>query len=61
MKKSLLFASCTFAIVLLAVVAYAQPVPPNSPSSVPIDGGLSLLLAAGAGLGLKKAWNKQKK
>lgn len=60
MKKTLFFASCTFAIVLLAVVAQAQPVPPNNPNSVPIDGGLSLLLAAGAGLGLKKAWDKYK-
>ena len=60
MKKTLLFASCTFVIILLAVVANAQPVPPNNPSSVPIDGGLGLLLAAGAGLGLKKAWNKYK-
>jgi len=60
MKKTLLIASFTFAIILTAAVAYAQPVPPNNPNSVPIDGGLSLLLAAGAGLGLKKAWDKHK-
>ena len=27
---------------------------------MPIDGGLSILLAAGAGLGLKKAWDARK-
>jgi hypothetical protein len=29
-------------------------------AGVPIDGGLSILLAAGAGLGLKKAWDARK-
>jgi len=40
-------------------VALAQPPPPPiNPAAVPIDGGLGLLLAAGAGLGLKRAWKK---
>jgi hypothetical protein len=43
----------------------AQPPPPDDPNNVgggtggagvPIDGGLGILMAAGAGLGLKKAW-----
>jgi len=38
----------------------AQPTPPGSPADVPIDGGLSLLAAAGAALGAKKAWNARK-
>lgn len=31
-----------------------DPNGPNSPNDVPIDGGLSLLLAAGVGYGVKK-------
>lgn len=42
-------------------IALAQPPPPPvNPSAVPIDGGLSILLAAGAGLGGYKAWKKSK-
>jgi hypothetical protein len=29
-------------------------------AGVPIDGGLGILMAAGAGLGLKKAWEARK-
>jgi hypothetical protein len=49
-------------IGLLFVVQYAhaQPPPPPSPTDVPIDGGLSLLIAAGAALGGKKAWDNRK-
>jgi hypothetical protein len=39
--------------------AQGPPPPPPNPAAVPIDGGLSLLLAAGAGLGARKMW-KQK-
>ena len=40
-------------------VALSQPPPPPiNPAAVPIDGGLGLLLAAGAGLGLTRAWKK---
>jgi len=57
------------ALVLCAQVTLAQPPPPDDPNNVgggtggagvPIDGGLSILLAAGAGLGLKKAWDARK-
>lgn len=34
---------------------------PGSPESCPIDGGLSLLIAAGIGIGAKKAYDKRKK
>jgi len=49
-------------VILLCVSTYAlaQPTPPGSPADVPIDGGLSLLAAAGAALGAKKAWNARK-
>ena len=49
-------------VMMSAQVAMAQPPPPDDPNNVtggagvPIDGGLSILMAAGAGLGLKKAW-----
>ena len=39
------------AILFLPTVVSAQPIDPND---VPIDGGLSLLLAAGAAYGVKK-------
>ncbi|HCX23070.1 MAG: hypothetical protein CMB80_20465 [Flammeovirgaceae bacterium] len=37
--------------ILLVVPAFAQP---GAPPATPIDGGLSLLLAAGGAYGLKK-------
>jgi len=44
----------------VANLSTAQPPAPPQPAAVPIDGGLSLLLAAGAGLGAKKAWDARK-
>ncbi|TNE80527.1 MAG: hypothetical protein EP332_07255 [Bacteroidetes bacterium] len=38
-------------LMTLAEVAMAQPLPPPNPT--PIDGGLSLLLAAGGALGYR--------
>jgi len=43
-------------IVMFALPLLAQKSNPN----VPIDGGLSLLLAAGAGYGIKEIYNKKK-
>ena len=68
-KTSLLCILATVALVLSAQVAMAQPPPPDDPNNVgggtggagvPIDGGLGILMAAGAGLGLKKAWEARK-
>lgn len=44
------FAFCAFSLFVLGVYsAAAQPPPPHDPNDVaPIDGGLSLLLGAGA-------------
>ncbi|MFN3528992.1 MAG: PID-CTERM protein-sorting domain-containing protein [Bacteroidia bacterium] len=56
LKAALLFTLC----LIVSQVALAQPPPPVNPSAVPIDGGLSLLLAAGAGLGAKKMWGIRK-
>ena len=55
-------------IVLLMVGApflgFAQPVDPGCDPldpACPIDGGLSLLIAAGIGVGAKKAYDSRKK
>jgi hypothetical protein len=60
MKKFLNITLAIVALIVMSQVAMAQPPPPASPAAVPIDGGLSLLLAAGAGLGAKKAWDARK-
>ncbi|MCH8553678.1 MAG: hypothetical protein LAT76_00860 [Schleiferiaceae bacterium] len=57
MKISKLTAFLTLAFVSSAAV-YAQPFNPSDP--VPLDGGLTLLLTAGAVYGAKKAYDKYK-
>jgi hypothetical protein len=48
----------TIAFSLMASYAYSQP---NFPEDgVPIDGGLSILLAAGVGYGAKKMYESRK-
>lgn len=54
MNKLISISLAIVAFVIISQVAMAQPPPPTNPAAVPIDGGLGLLLAAGAGLGLKK-------
>jgi len=39
----------------------AQPDPGRDPSGAPIDGGISLLVAAGIGYGVKKVRDARKK
>lgn len=49
-----------FISLLLPGIATAQtdpPPPPTDPIDTPIDGGVSLLLAAGIGYGLKRVKN----
>lgn len=48
--------------LLMQTICYAQ-LPPDGPDTVdvPIDGGLSLLLAAGVGYGVKKVRDQRKK
>ena len=55
MKKQIL----TLALVLIAVGLYAQPGNPNNP--VPLDAGLSILIAAGAAYGAKKVSELRKR
>jgi hypothetical protein len=52
----------TFCFVTLPVIyALAGPHSPGSDPGAPIDGGISLLVAAGVGYGIKKVYNKKKK
>lgn len=64
MKLSSYFATLCFALVLtcLPSLLWAQPGGggPDPDPQVPIDGGLSLLVAAGVGYAVKKAYNKRK-
>jgi hypothetical protein len=53
----------TSALLLASAVVnsiMATPLPPG-PSIIPIDGGISLLLAACAGYGAKKIYDSRKK
>ena len=60
MKKTLLKYRIVILVccICLPMFTYAQPDPPND---TPIDGGLSLLLAAGAAYGVKKYRDNRKK
>jgi len=55
MKKFL----TTLCLLTVVIVAFAQPGNPNNP--VPLDGGISLLIAAGAAFGAKKIYDIRKK
>ncbi len=57
--QNLLVLSVILFISLLPTVAFAQD--PGGGPDVPIDGGLSLLLAAGAAYGVKKYREGKKK
>ena len=46
--------------MLLSISVFAQPVDPPEPD-VPIDGGISLLIAAGALYGSKKIYDARRK
>ena len=54
MKKIFLTSAYTFLLILTASALRAQLPPNPADPDVPIDGGITLLLAAGAGYGLKK-------
>ena len=55
-KRILLSIIVIFIVILLPILASAQQIDPTpgEPEGVPIDGGLSLLVAAGVGYGAKK-------
>lgn len=57
MKTRIIFILTSLFSPILMMSAFAQ----GSPPATPIDGGLSLLLAAGGVYGLKKLADKRKK
>lgn len=65
-SKFLFLFILTFGIVSLCVALPPPPPPPEEdpgcwpPPCIPIDGGISLLIAAGAIYGGKKLYSKQK-
>ncbi|MCF6364616.1 MAG: hypothetical protein L3J35_00260 [Bacteroidales bacterium] len=62
MKKTLLALVFVFTLLVLPIFiknASAQP-PPPPPQDIPIDGGLFLLIAAGATYGARKLYKQQK-
>ncbi len=62
MKKILLAFALIFTLMVLPALvkdASAQP-PPPPPQDIPIDGGLFLLIAAGATYGARKLYKQQK-
>jgi hypothetical protein len=62
MKTSLLKVLGLLSIVLvLSLPAMAQDNFPDPEDDIPLDGGLTLLLAAGAGYGAKKLRDNKKK
>jgi len=62
MKKILFVLVLVFSLMVLPGLvkdAAAQP-PPPPPQDIPIDGGLFLLIAAGASYGARKLYKQQK-
>ena len=64
MKKTLLLLTILTIFMLLSVLLpeyiSAQPSFPDDPQQIPVDGGLALLTAAGAGYAIKRYRDKQK-
>ena len=59
-KQTIIQIICIMAVSVLPVLAIAQPVFGDDVNDVPVDGGLSLLIAAGVGYGAKKARAKNR-
>lgn len=58
MQKTVL---CIVLLLLPALCLWAQSDPGADPDSAPIDGGLSILVAAGVGYGARKVKEKRNK
>ncbi len=60
--KTLIYISLTiaFALLLTTIIMAQPPGLPGTPDQAPIDGGLSLLAAAGGGYAIKKLRDKRK-
>ena len=50
---------CFIAALIIPSLTHAQPVFDDDVNDVPVDGGLSLLVAAGVGYGAKKLKNRK--
>ncbi len=63
MKPSIIqkFVSLLLCIAVITVPTIASAQEPGGGADVPIDGGLSILLAAGVGYGVKKIRDERKK
>ena len=62
MKTTLIYTTLTLAAIVIYVVpVMAQPSLPSPPGNAPVDGGLSLLVAAGVGYGAKRIRESRKK
>jgi hypothetical protein len=59
MKNNILLATGILFLSGITSVLMATPVPPG-PSIIPVDGGLSLLVAACVGIGAKKLYDIRK-
>jgi hypothetical protein len=66
--KQLAFTLVFFFLVVCSQTLFSAPPPPPSvnppcwpPPCIPIDGGISALIAAGAAYGAKKLYDKKKK
>jgi len=62
MRKALLVTVLVFIISILPFfvkIAVGQPIPPTT-QPIPIDGGLFLLIIAGASYGARKLYKQQK-
>ena len=60
LKISTIVTICFIAALVLPSLVHAPPVFDDDVNDVPIDGGLSLLIAAGVGYGAKKMRDKKK-
>jgi hypothetical protein len=59
-KKFLNYMVILIFVIVFPLILVAQPADPND-VMVPLDGGLSLLVAAAVGYGSKKIYDKRKK
>jgi hypothetical protein len=63
LKKTIFLTTLLTFLVCISLISFGQDVPPPPPSdpSIPVDGGLALILAAGAAFGGKKLYDMRKK
>jgi hypothetical protein len=62
MKYAIFFTLLLFVAFILPELAFSQvpPPPPSAPTQTPIDGGLTILAAAGGAYALNKLRNRKK-